>query len=183
MPLRELIRRTSYLRRAILGAVLVCPLNLVAQQDSLLVVGARTRVTDGNRQTIGRLVRLGSERLELESSDGLTTNHLLNDLVRVEVSTGRISLRRTGAIVGFAVGAVAGIIGQATVDDSEQFFPLGGGEILLAGGLFGALGAGAGYLVGGVLHRDTWHEIPREGWAQASAGGPIAPVALLTVRF
>jgi hypothetical protein len=124
--------------------------------------GSRVRVHQGAQSVTGTFVSVDSTSLTLVtgSADTVTTSRA--SITGVDVSLGKKSRAGRGALIGLAIGTVAGVVtGAAVGDDSpsdcwfciEPTKP----EAALALGLTGAiLGAGIGAIIGATQHGDRW---------------------------
>ncbi|HEX5727679.1 MAG TPA: hypothetical protein VFX98_19565 [Longimicrobiaceae bacterium] len=121
-----------------------------------LVPGARTRVIAPElpwRMVTGRLSEAGADALVLETRRGALSVPR-SSIERLDVSSGRSW--RLGAFHGARIGAGLGGVAGAVLALSQPWL-LSGLALLLGAAAVGAL---AGYAVGGTLGAERWVAIP-----------------------
>ena len=133
-----------------------------------IAAGARVRVVSpvlGSERQTGSVVVATPDTLVFRSAKASTSTAIATpSIVKLEVTQGKHSNKRKGALIGLGVGVVAGaIIGYATHDSgckdpntacfAIDFGP--DGDAALGAGLFGIVGLVFGTLAG--MHQsDTW---------------------------
>ena len=168
--------RSAAIALAALSASLLVPDSTVLAQE-LPQPGERVRVTllptctadlctgRPRRKSVGTLMSVSGDSLLLSVNGGADRVFLpLSSVVRIQVLRGRKPARVRGAVIGALVGGVVGMVGSLTTyEECEGFCPANfgrGGTAALSGLVFGALGAGVGYLVGNFVTVDRWVEVP-----------------------
>jgi hypothetical protein len=139
----------------LLALLLLTPLAGAAAQDVPLQPGRRVRVTVPSAAVSGQQAtfqRVSGDTLVLSSA-----SYAVNDVTRLDVSTGRHGHPWTGMLIGLLGGAAAGAgIAAAAYDSNEDFYAL----VVLVGA---GIGAGSGLLVGAVagalIKTERWEEI------------------------
>jgi hypothetical protein len=158
----EMKRMRRSIALAALAACVAWPAE--AQEPSALAPGARVRVAALGFITpvTGSVVRVSGDSIWLLTKpDGSVLGVPLAALRRVEVSRGpntrgRTAARRAGAglLIGGTIGAV---LGAATYDPGAFIGPHDrGGNALVGGAVFGALGALGGALYGLAAPGERW---------------------------
>lgn len=144
---------------AILTTAALTP--LPAQRSREIVQGDRIRVlatqpgTAFSRPTIGTFAGATADTLYLRRRDSLMAFHRLS-VAGVEVSAGRGSYWKTGAIAGGLLGAATGVIGVIAYCGQEDC-STAPQAALMFGTAFGAAAAGLGAMVGlAVPRRERW---------------------------
>ncbi len=140
------------------------------------------------RIIVGTLMSVSGDSLLLSVDGGAGPVSLpLISVSRIQVR-GRKPARGRGAAIGALAGGVMGFVGSLTTyEECEGFCPadLGRGGTAVASGLvFGALGAGVGYLVGNFVTVDRWVDVPLDRVQMdvtASPGGGLG--ARVSVSF
>ena len=171
-PIQTMERRPLRVHRLLVFALLALPAHLGAQTNPELLAGTRIRVTSpGGESLNGTFEGLGPQGLSFSDETG--SLHLLSNesIRRLDMSGGKN--RRKAALIGGAVGLVAGVlIGAATSGDctGDCYDPYGvGGD-----GLTEAAATGTGAMIGGAVF----------GGLGALAGGLFfAPERWLRVDF
>lgn len=118
--------------------------------------GARVRLAaDGERMT-GTLVERGRDTLWVgfDHADAVRAVPLAG-VQRLEVSRERRSNAGRGALAGFVVGAIPGVVSGATCDCGNR-----GTAVLLLGAFTGGIGAAIGAVLGATSHHDVWEVVP-----------------------
>jgi len=156
----KLIRGTGLAVLLLLLTVLTLPAQAGAQSNAELPTGTRIRVTPLTGQSLkGTFQGSGPEGLSLSDQAGSLRVLANASIQRLDMSAGKN--RRKAALIGGAVGLVAGVlIGAATsgdcAGDCDDPYGVGGSSpvesvavgtgALLGGVVFGGLGAGIGGL-------------------------------------
>jgi len=167
------------------GAQIAIPGNAQGQEPTSAFPGARVRLAlrdRPDRWLIGTVVGQSGDSLRLVERDSYTMLAVPTErLVALQVSRGRHSHTGLGALIGLAAGAAFGIIATAAdpaIDTDAR------GYILVAG-VFGAMGAGAGALVGLAIKSETWE--PPSPLHTSSRGiptdAPRRPALGLSLQF
>ncbi len=142
------------------GALLICPVSLLAQE---LEPGQRIRVTAPEVLTereVGQLLWLDADSLVLEDAGAPAPRRWVippEALARIEVSQGRRGNGRRGLMIGAGVGFFAGFLGLgdrgACADDYSSFCAAIVTGSTLSGGLLGLV-------IGAALRTEHWAAIP-----------------------
>jgi len=138
--------------------------------------GTRVRVTapcrfftpsrNGDCRVTGTLARWAPPDTLAVSDADHVSSFALADIKQLEVSDGSRSYRFLGAGVGLVVGATATILiansGGSTslCDRSANQDAMSSSECLGIYALGGVVGAGLGYLVGSLIHSESWKPVP-----------------------
>jgi hypothetical protein len=165
-------------------AILLVPTALVGQQE-----GDRVRLwVGGERECLEGILTSSGEELEVFTDSGNVSVPALEvQEMRVRTSHGHAA---TGALVGFGVGAVGGMLAVESFSQSfmcTSHCPAEAGELLAGAVLGGVVFAGIGALVGYAVHRDEVWE-PIDGLAATiapvvnPAGGAVALNVSVPVR-
>jgi hypothetical protein len=163
----------------LLVAALAAPLALTAGLPAQTIApGTLLRVllrVDPPSYIFGTLVRMQRDTLILRPQDDpdFTISSVpLAVIASVEVHQGRHGHAKTGALVGFGVGALAGaatFVGFNQGWNSDRKGDVGAGFV--GGFLGGAAGMGLGALIGWAFRGDSWEAVPLRTLR-------VAPVAL-----
>jgi len=140
--------------------------------------GARVRVAaDGERMT-GTLAERGQDTLwvRLDHADAVRAVPLAG-VQRLEVSREWRSNAGRGALAGFVVGAIPGVVSGATCDCGNR-----GAAVLLLGAFTGGIGAAIGAVLGATSHHDVWEVVPVAVTA-ASSHPTLGVTATLRLRL
>lgn len=140
-------------------------------------VGQRVRIQTSSAETplVGTLRQVDERTLLVDDGNGAFTSVPTADVRKIELSTGRHSNVKRGAIIGGAVGvalAVGAII--AVCDDTDCEY----GRAVTALGLGGAA---TGALVGAPIKTERWRSVPLEG-VRSRVDVP-RPQLSVTLRF
>jgi len=159
------------------GMLLSAPASRAAD-EVVPTEGTRVRVTapcrfitpsrNGDCRVTGKLARWAPpDTLAISEADHISS-FALADVKQFEVSDGSRSYRFLGAGVGLVVGTTATILiansGGSTslCDRSANQDALSSKECLGIYALGGVVGAGLGYLVGSLIHSESWRPVPLE---------------------
>lgn len=140
--------------------------SLAAQYGGALAVGERVRAYSSRGTFDGRFLSLDTDTLRLAPAGRAEPLAIaLGTLARLEVQRGRQSAAGKGALIGFGIGAAAGVtLAVATSQTCEEGRDpgcLGPGIEAIAGAVVvGFAGAGVGALVGSVTRQDRWVTVP-----------------------
>ena len=149
----------------------------------LIPSGQSVRLTSaryGLQSRVGRVLHATADTVVIEASGVRTVNYRevygtdtlalpVAAIDRLEVSRGGGSHAKSGALIGFGVGAVAGLVVASVTyqecrpADSWQCTwaaDFTGLQTLGYGVLFGAIGAGAGAIVGSMIPGNRWEDMP-----------------------
>ena len=150
------------------------PVRDFSQLNTRLKPGDTVWVTDGQgREVKGKIRELGPSALTL---DGTGTGTIAADTVRL-ITTRHGRPIGKGALWGLAAGAVFGAVAAVVDDGCEGDCGSDAGWMLVGAGLFGAMGAGAGAVVGALIPGKSLVVFRAPGAAgQAQARLSIAPV-------
>lgn len=145
--------------------------------------GDRVRVwapSVGVEGWVGTLLALRPDTIVVGNSK--TLELAISSLTKLEVSRGKESKARTGGMIGFVGGAVAGAV---ICIASECSFTVGSGDggsdplydnplvsTGLAAILGGAVGYGVGVLIGSTIKVERWEEIPLDQLRLMTAPSP-----------
>jgi hypothetical protein len=161
--------------------LLAVPCLLQAQGIESVRTGARVRVSlEGphHPRVTGALLARDDDSLRVRPDTGLSVKAIALEHVRgLEVSAGRKSSAGSGALIGFLVGAPAGVISGATCDCGNR-----AGAVVVLGAITGGLGAGLGAIIGAVEKHDVWRVVPLPGPRGQVADG-IQVSARMRVRL
>lgn len=157
---------------------------LLAQQTAAdLQVGQRVRLTypcepeePAREESTGRACRaegslalMAGDTLVVEGENS-ASRHDLNDLSRVQVSSGKKSHWLVGAAIGFVVGTGAAYAALSsggstgTCDQSANQDAISTGECIALSALVGGFpGAGVGTVVGLFIRSERWRDVPIAG--------------------
>ncbi len=145
----------------------------LAQETGAVSPGARVRVSLRATTTyltrdriVGSLVSLRRDTVVVSEHAGRADLALPIESIRLfEVSRGRTSGAKKGALIGLVSGAAGGIAAGLIVCAGGNCNNSGTGDltrlvstVLGVGG--GLAGAGIGSLVGGRIHSDRWERVP-----------------------
>lgn len=153
------------LAAGVLAALAVLSPGPLASQDSLpLRPGDRVRLTlprlparTAPRHVTGSLVALREQAVSIRDG-GDTLTFALDSVIALEVSRGRESRERTTALVGAALGLIAGLaISQIPHPAAEDPTT---GEVVAVTIVGGFIGTAAGVLIGLQLKTDRWALVP-----------------------
>jgi len=141
------------------GAQTAIPGNAQGQEPTTSFTGARVPLALRDRPghwLIGTVVGQSGDSLRLVERDSHAMLAVPTErLASLQVSRGRHSHAGLGALIGFVAGAAFGVIATAAdpaIDTDSR------GYVLVAG-VFGAMGAGAGALVGWAIRSETWEPL------------------------
>jgi hypothetical protein len=124
------------------------PVTSFDQLNTRLKPGDTVWVTDAQgREINGTIETLGPDALTL---DGTGTGTIAADAVRLITARHGRPISK-GALWGLAAGAVFGAVAAVAGDDCESDCGSDAGWMLVGAGLFGAIGAGAGAVVGALI--------------------------------
>jgi len=151
--------------------------------QTAVAIGTRVRV-QAERRYVGTVLALDSSQLMLELDRSRYTQTLPRAAVSaLEVSRGRHrdTLRGTG--IGLLAGAIGGaFIGLAgsthSCKPSGYCFQVAEVSVGHNMVMFGGIGAGAGFVIGSLSHRDTWEAAPLTRLAVGVSPLPGARLAL-----
>lgn len=130
-----------------------------SQLPSWVRPGARLRVTTGatSPSLIGVFVGSSRDSLAIIADHTADTMRVGLDVAsRIEVSRERRTQAGKGARIGFLTGGAAVLLVIATSNDQNPPEPIG--TVILCG-VFGAMGAGLGGLIGSGVATDVWEPI------------------------
>ena len=162
------LTRSRALTCALLGVTLLAAATEVLGEPTPggLAPGARVRwriASQGNARQVGGFATARRDTLYLMTpATGETLAVAGADLSRLEISRGRKSHARTGALIGGAISVtlISLFVIQASLDEGMG---VGGNEVWSVAAV-GLLGAGAGYAVGGLIRTERWERVP-EPWS------------------
>jgi len=142
--------------------------------------GARVRwriASQGEAWHAGRFAMAREDTLFLIASTRETLAVAGSVLSRFEVSRGRRAHWRTGAWIGgvTAIGLSLVFLGLGSIDEGHA----PGASDLSAVLTFGAIGAGAGLVVGGLVRTERWEAVPDAG--ASIPGSSESPVFAIRV--
>ncbi len=148
----------------------------VAQAGGPLQPGQRMRVRSTVAHTaelVGVFEGVRADTLMVRDDDrSVATAVPLATVDRLQVSRGRHSHWMTGAAIGFAVGAVTGVIvGVAGHNDTDWLIG-SGASAFLGAVLLAPIGAGTGPVVGLLVRTERWQTVPLDGIGPGSPAGP-----------
>jgi hypothetical protein len=153
-----------------------------AQAD--VTPGTRVRVSEAARRFTGTLDAVDERTLTLrEQSDAAPVTLSRAQIVRLEVSR-KPSRRAKGALIGGALGVVAGLVlmaaeGSSCPPEQDPFgicSDLSGPEFYVASaGLLGAAGAGLGALI---ARGEKWETVPTNRLRVTAGASPSGGVRL-----
>ena len=114
---------------------------------------------------VGTFTMMAADSIVLGTGgSGSRTGVSLASVTSLEVSRGRMSRTGSGALVGFAVGAVYGAMqggSWAQGCDEPHFWPCSDpAAMAVLGVFFGGIGMGMGAMIGGFIRTDRWEEVP-----------------------
>lgn len=150
-----------------------------AQEPTVLVPGARVRITESGERAVqrGTIVTAGADTISLKGDRSDETIALSRaGITRVEVSRGLHG--HTGAgiglgfLVGFSAGALIGYNTCGTCGGGEDEQISRGLEALAWGGILGATGMLVGGLIGAHHKTDQWEEVPPSRWQLTAVPDP-----------
>jgi hypothetical protein len=148
---------------AVVLAFLVSDVTLFAQADPIaLAPGARVRVQQGPETLTGTLVSSDGAGLVVVTDKSDTVPAPLGSITTVEMSTGKRSHARMGAVIGLGMGFVTGIVVSMAAPAPQPILVASStsasSDNWTAGaGVAGAvLGAGIGAIVGAVTRSEKW---------------------------
>ncbi len=158
---------------SVLVIALAAAADLAAQQDTLVVPGARVRVTAptvAENHLVGTVAAVDADTLVLGVNHGTSSLAIpFASMTSLEVSRGKKSKAGLGAIIGAPIGLVAGALIGYAASGGGGTFPLGeglerleeGGDAMAAGALLGGLTGGLiGALIGSSIKVDRWETVP-----------------------
>jgi len=132
------------------------------QKSDALVPGSRIRIQQRQGAAVqGALVSIGDTAVTVRTSETDTVVVARAAIAKVEVYEGTKSGAGKGALNGFLIGGLGGVlIGvAASGSDDGSFLDFNAGEWAVGIGLtFGALGAGIGALIGSGSHTEKWEQ-------------------------
>lgn len=141
--------------------------------SSLLSVGSRVRVqapARGPGLIQGTVLEVDDTGMLLSAAGLGHVRVEQQSISRLEVSTGRGSSSKKGAVIGGAIGAVIGAVAGGTnvpegpcIDAPATTCPAspgGAGNAFAGAAVGGALGAGWGALLGHLKKHDLWSPVP-----------------------
>lgn len=152
--------------------LLISPLDLLAQQESIVAPGARVRVrapSVSRDRLVGTVLEMGADTCVLEVENWADPLALpLASLETLEVSRGTKSNAGTGALIGGLAGGVLGlalgvVVAAEAADEGapqmwglveEPYDALAVAAIGVGAGAYVGLGIGAG------KRSDRWEEVP-----------------------
>ena len=144
---------------AVLAAlVLLTPFGLRAQQDSALRSGARVRVTAPNvtnGQITGSLVSIRDSSLVLPDGD-----IPLASITALEVSRVTKSHAGTGALTGFVIGALGGVLIVTSFCTDDFFGPCTAGQVVGSMAVMTLPPTLLGAFIGALIRTERWEEVP-----------------------
>ncbi len=146
----------------VLAAALSTAPGLSAQLPSGVVPGDLIRVRSGASAPwlTGRAIESRNDSLVLERSDhaGMVSVGR-GEIVALQRGT-RHAVAGTGALIGLAAGAAVGVgLGLSLASDDYFYDECKVGCVALSGGILGLMGAGAGALVGVLVHTTRWVDL------------------------
>ena len=156
------------------------PVRSFDQLNTRLKPGDTVWVTDAQgREVKGKIRELGPSALTL---DGTGTGTIAADAVRLITARHGRPIGK-GALWGLAAGAVFGAVAAVAGDGCESDCGSDAGWMLVGAGLFGAIGAGAGAVVGALIPGKSLVVFRAPGAAgQAQARVSVAPVITPRVK-
>ena len=193
------------LGRIVLIVLVASRAPLIAQEPPPLDAGHRVRLTfpcesadaglAGSEpracRAEGSLARLIGDTIVLaagKSEAATTSAYDLNEVSRVEVSTGTKSHWLTGAAIGFVVGGTVAYLAlssggsTSTCDQSANQDAISVGEcIALATAVGGLPGFGLGALVGTFIRSERWQQVPLDRLRVSVGPGPGSGLGLAIV--
>lgn len=176
---RQMLSRIHYCAAAVLLAIGSAPSVAVSQTAPTIAPGTKVRAKAtgaGPGWIEGDLVRVTSDTVVIrDPTVGDSARLAASSLTRFEVSRGRGSGTLRGGLLGFRIGAGAGVLlGMAALAEScSGFCPaeVGPSEILAAAAIVGSVGAGIGALIGSASRIERWQRI--RPWRTSVRLGPI----------
>jgi hypothetical protein len=165
-------------------AILLSPLSAWSQDPPEVVPGSRIRITDlgadRSSRRSGRVLTAGADTVVLSlDTGGEAVPFPLAGISQVEVSRGERRHVGAGIGLGLLIGAGAGALLVAS--DCEDSYGACGPFTLIGG----AIGGGAGMVVGGVIgalrRTERWEVVPPSRWhvsARPSRGGSTFVLSL-----
>jgi hypothetical protein len=162
----------------VLGAALATAPGLSAQLPSGIAPGDLIRVRSGPSAPwlTGRAIETRNDSLVLERSDhaGMVSVGR-GEIVALQRGT-RHAVAGKGALIGLGVGVALGVgVGLAAGSDPDFWVACNTGCVAASGGILGLMGAGAGALVGALVHTTRWVDL-------GSGGARIAVTPIFTGR-
>jgi len=172
------------------GAILLLPVaRAIPQSMDAVREGTRIRMSGPTIQgspLVGTLVGVDALRLTLE----LDASHELQSVPRsavekLEVSRGRRSYTKKGALIGFGMGAIVAGAALVAVSSGANGWSVDSGDVVAGVCLLGGGGAALGALVGAGSSTERWEEagperfvlriVPTPGGVGVSARLLLAP--------
>ena len=118
--------------------------------------GARVRLSADGEPVTGTLAERGQDTLWVRLDQADTAHAVpLAQVHHLEVSREWRSNAGRGALAGFLVGAIPGVVSGATCDCGNP-----GAAVLLLGAFTGGIGAALGAVLGATSHHDVWEVVP-----------------------
>ena len=178
------MRMARFLTSALAAAPIA---HLVAQQPAL-APGARVRisapeVSPGDR-LIGSVIAVSADtilmRVEQPATWASDTAAIpYGSITRLDVSRGRKSAIVPGLLVGMGAGGIAGAaLGATDLTRCRNDRDIGVGGCLIFEGLFVAGGGLVGAVLGAVIRRDRWEQVPPDRVRVGLAPGPGRAVTI-----
>jgi len=155
--------------------LLAATLPAAALSSTRVEPGARVRVWVEGRPTIGTLDRIESSRLHLQGNGERSWD--LDEVERVEVSTGRQGHALAGALIGLVTGFAIAAVTVAAVDGGGGGLAPSNSEIEKT--VFVGLGVWSGSVVTGAL---IGHSVKTDRWASRSIR-PASGTSRVGLRF
>ena len=151
---------------SVLVIALAAAADLAAQQDTLVVLGARVRVTAptvAENRLVGTVAAVDADTLVLGVKHGTSSLAIpFASMTSLEVSRGKKSNVGKGLGIGFLAGAALGaVIGFAAGDDPPGFLAFSSEQKAAAGAILGGLAGGViGGVVGATGPSERWETVP-----------------------
>lgn len=157
------------------GVLIAAPGAAVGQESRAIESGSRVRIRLAQPRATwvrGKLLMVTPDSLRLVTPERRDTLAILGPTVaRLQVSQGRRSNVRTGALIGAAIVAGAGVPLSIAVASTFNGDVDAGGVV--AGTIFFAAGGAAvGALVGALVRTERWADVPRPWISMQSPNGP-----------
>ena len=151
--------------RFVIRLCLLSTVIMVSAASMAQSMGDRVRVTTSSDARFdGIVVESDSDSFSLRFSDGSPLMVPHGDIVMLERYVGKRTYKKRGFLIGFGVGAVAGILAGVALEGTGELYGSRGRG--LATGIIGIsmFGGGlglTGLVIGTLVKTDQWQEIPR----------------------
>lgn len=151
-----------FVRLCMLMAVVVVSSEAMAQS-----AGERVRITTSDASFEGIVSERALDSIELSLADGSPLSVSHGDITMLERYVGQRTYKKRGFLIGFGLGAIAGIgVGLATSETCDEVIDIGceGFGVAVAALGVGVYGGGlglTGLLIGAAVKTDQWQEIAR----------------------